>query len=308
MKNKYNHSTKLVLILFLILIYATSIKAQTGVTLKFKKDKPAQIVSYERLWDPEKTGTSKKQLRKRSDFTDQEVEEIFGRLAKKELLPESMGGGNGTTLSHYKAYELSYFTLFGFSFSLIWLPYEENLHMPKNMQPPTKDGSIYYTYTKNLSFNGKSASGQALAKAGTKVSNNTESINISSADMSAFLGSATSSTTTSKPAKISVNNVDQSLATQAVAEYEKMYVRLGELDELFQVDFDKIKKQIEADKTSNVRGSLFMKKEHDRANACLAETRKLLTDYLKKYETVLSTNSKEKLQSWLKGIPYYVTI
>lgn len=68
------------------------------------------------------------------------------------------------------------------------------MHMPQDMQPPTSEGSIWYTYTENLSKNGRGTSGATLAKVGAPVSSGSTSagsgtaggIQHSSADMSSI--------------------------------------------------------------------------------------------------------------------------
>lgn len=183
------------LLIFSLLAISFVSKAQQGGTkIKFHKDRPVQILEYSRLWDPNATSTSKRKLRKSDRFTDAEVDEIFRRLGQDALLPKDIyktGLQNKAALAHYKAYEQSSFSLLGYDFSLVWIPKDENAHMPAELQPPTSEGSLWYTSTQNLSKNGKSAAGATLAKAGTPVSaalasSANGSIQHSTADMSGF--------------------------------------------------------------------------------------------------------------------------
>lgn len=282
--------------LFVMLFGFFSATAQTGVTLKFKKDKPVQINTYERLYDPNALGTSKKQTRKQNNFTEAEVEEIFERLAKNELLPKGLTNSNSSKLAQYVAFEVGKFTFFGYSFSLVWIPYEDNAQLSADMQPPTKDGSIYYTYTKHLLFN-------------PKRDNNTTAqthINVSTADMNAFLGGGNNGR--KSPTNSSFNKADAALVDQAIREYNKMDERLRTLDKLYSVEYEKIKKQIEKDAQTKVRANLFMNKERANANAYLAESRKLLKDYLVKYDAAIGADFKATLEGWLNDLPYYIPI
>lgn len=291
------------------LFMSQTLTAQTGVTLKFKKSKQVQLLTYERLYDPNNTKTSRNKLRKRSDFTDAEVEEIFQRLDKDELLPRGLNNnGDKTKLQHYVAYQLSDFNLLGYGFSLIWIPYEDNQHMPSSMQPPTKDGCIFYTYTKHLSFNTRD-----MALAGTPVGSGQQQtvINTSVADMSQFLNNSGSSSGTGKHQgfdRKSLQNSNSQLAAQALNDFDKLLPRLQQLDAEYDVEVQKILKQIEKDNKSGVRANLFMKKERATAQAKLDEVHKLIRDYLKKYNSILSEDNKEKLRSWDEAAPLVVPV
>lgn len=186
---------RIALLIFSFLFLTTAAEAQQGgMKIKFHKDRPVQIVEYSRLWDPNATSTSKRKLRKSDRFTDAEVDEIFRRLGQDALLPKDIyktGLQNKAALTHYKAYEQSSFSLLGYDFSLVWIPQDENAHMPAELQPPTSEGSLWYTSTQNLSKNGKSATGAALAKAGTPIgagsaSSGNGGIQHSTADMSGY--------------------------------------------------------------------------------------------------------------------------
>jgi hypothetical protein len=91
--------------------------------------------------------------------------------------------------AHYRVYEQSSFSVMGYHYSLVWIPQDENMHMPEELRPPGPDGSLFYTNSKLLSKNGLDAAGAKLAKAGTPVnsgtaSGNTNNISHSSADLS----------------------------------------------------------------------------------------------------------------------------
>lgn len=187
---------QLFLLLFTLGSFATTASAQQGgMKIKFHKDRPVQILEYSRLWDPNATKTSKRKLKKSDRFTDAEVDEIFGRLAQDALLPKDIYKTNLSdkrAFAHYKAYEQSSFSLLGYDFSLVWIPQDENMHMPAGLQPPGSEGSLWYTSSQNLSKNGKNETGAALAKAGTPVSTGgttaigTSGIQHSTADMSGY--------------------------------------------------------------------------------------------------------------------------
>lgn len=167
---------------------------QGGMKIKFHKDKPVQLLAYERLWDPNSSNVSKRKLKKSDRFTNEEVEEIFRRLADDALLPKGINSlrADAAKGAHYRMYEQSSFSLMGYHFSLVWIPQDENMHMPADLRPPGPEGSVFYTYSKNLSKDGRDASGGMLAKAGTPVNagtassntGNTNSISHSSADLS----------------------------------------------------------------------------------------------------------------------------
>lgn len=195
--------------LFLLLALLWSLGAarparaqNTPLTVAFKKDHPVQLLSYEPLYDPNSTDLSKRRLRKSGRFTEAEVEEIFRRLGQAELVPPGLPRMQYKTLdlARYRCYEQSAFSLLGYHFSLVWLPADENAHMPEALRPPTAGGTVFYTYTENLSTNGRGRSGQALPLAGTPVGTpapgqsagpaGTGGIQVSSADMSAFVNNS----------------------------------------------------------------------------------------------------------------------
>jgi hypothetical protein len=187
----------LVTLLVLLGCCAITNAQQGGLKIKFHKDRPVQMLAYERLWDPSTSNVSKRKLKKSDRFTNEEVEEIFRRLADDALLPKGIKalrqyGPDAAMGAHYRMYEQSSFSVMGYHYSLVWIPQDENMHMPDDLRPPGTEGSVFYTYSKNLSKDGRDASGGTLARAGTPVNANaasntvgsTNSISHSSADLS----------------------------------------------------------------------------------------------------------------------------
>lgn len=179
--------------------------ARAQQSVAFKKDRPVQLLAYSRLYDANNTSMSKGRLKRSGRFTKDEVQEIFRRLGQNELLPPALNQRryDNIDLARYKCYEQSSFSLLGYHFSLVWLPADENAHMPPDMRPPNAEGVAFYTGSENLSTRGRDAAGRPLPPAGSLVGtpvpggatrpagSSSGSIQVSSADMSAFVNNAT---------------------------------------------------------------------------------------------------------------------
>jgi len=183
---------KNVFLVMLIITTGMNLSAQNGVdalTAVFDKSKPVQIISFSPITQ---TGdrTGKKYLRKHSDFTEPQIDSIFNRIVKEIGTPKDLKFGDyekkKTALPHYKAYNLSDFSVLGYAFVLVWVPYDENQHMPEGFRPTAKEGILFYTSRGAVSANGRDVAGQKLPLAGTPVATitNNSKISHSTADMS----------------------------------------------------------------------------------------------------------------------------
>lgn len=284
-----------ILFIFILVSCCIQLYSQSALTQKFRKNVPVQLLYFERLYDPNNTQTSKNKLKKTKEFTKTEVDEIFNRLAISSELPSGLGNENREALAHYKVYEISNFNLLGWKFSLVWIPFDENRHMPKNMQPPTRDGAIFYTYTKHLSFNGLDASGNRLAKAGTPVAGAPE-INISTADMSAFT-SPSSDGLKSVP-QVFKADAEASLREQGEADYYALYERLPTISIEYTAVRDKVFAQKLEDQKTGVQANLFMKKEREMGQRLLDEWHNRIDDFLKQYASILTPEASKEIESW----------
>lgn len=258
---------------------------------------------FERLYDANNTRTSKNKLKKTKEFTDSEVEEIFTRLGIDSEIPSKLNNQDREALQHYVVYEISDFSLMGFKFSLIWIPYDENKHMPKNMQPPTKDGTIFYTYTKHLSFNGKDASGNYLAKAGSPLSS-PEPINVSVADMSQFLNGGKGKM--KDIPQVFKAGADPQLVKQGEADYYAMHSRFPNISKEYTQFRDKVFAQVLEDRKTGTQANLFMKKEREGGQRLLDEWHSKIDDFLKKYSAIITPEAEEEISGWHNQALHYI--
>lgn len=72
-------------------------------------------------------------------------------------------------LAHYKCYQQYYISRMGFKYAIIWMPYEENQHMPEDLRPRSKDGFVALVNARGISTDGKDVNGISLAVAGTPI-------------------------------------------------------------------------------------------------------------------------------------------
>jgi hypothetical protein len=280
-----------------------SLSAQSSLTQKFRKNVPVQMTYYERLYDANNTRTSKNKLKKTKEFTDSEVEEIFTRLGIDSEIPSKLNNQDREALQHYVVYEISDFSLMGYKFSLIWIPYDENKHMPKNMQPPTKDGTIFYTYTKHLSFNGKDASGNLLAKAGTPLSA-PEPINVSVADMSQFLNGGKEKM--KDIPQVFKAGADPQLVKQGEADYYAMQSRFPNISKEYTQFRDKVFAQVLEDRKTGTQANLFMKKEREGGQKLLDEWHSKIDAFLKKYSAIITPEAEAEISGWHNQALHYI--
>lgn len=106
----------------------------------------------------------------------------------------------------------------------------------------------------------------------------------------------------------SVRKPKATAAENAVADYEKLYEQLQQLDKEYDREIKKIERQIEKDQKSGIQANLFMKAERRRAQTALDTSRRLITEFLEKYDRVLSDETKNTLQDWLNRLPTSVPI
>lgn len=104
------------------------------------------------------------------------------------------------------------------------------------------------------------------------------------------------------------SNRNSALAQEAQEEYEKLYSRLQELDNLYNKEVQKIQRQIEKDRKSGVQANLFMNAERRRAQSYLDEAHRIIKAFLKKYRRVLSDDSIETLEDWDDRLPTYISV
>ncbi len=177
-----------IVMLLLLNVNAKGQQSLDPLTASFKKTKPVQLVSYSPI---SQTGNKheKKYLKKNSDFNDVQVDSIFKRIVALTGKPKGLSYKKESTqmLPYYKAYNLSDFSVMGYSFMLVWLPFDENQHMPEQFRPTAKEGVLFYTSKSNISTNGTDITGNKLPIAGTKMNTNSNggsNIQSSSADLS----------------------------------------------------------------------------------------------------------------------------
>lgn len=185
----------------LLLFTAIFNRAQAQATkVAYHKDKPVQITAYTNMYQTNFASWWKKKLDKEAGFTDADAEAIIARLNAGGDKPVGMDKSNhdARVLSHYKAYEQYRFSRMGYKYSLVWLPYGENQHMPESLRPTEKEGCIFLLDGRDVTTEGKDFTGAPLPLAGTPVSENgmqsgaatsgttASGVQYSTADMSAF--------------------------------------------------------------------------------------------------------------------------
>ena len=154
-----------------LLLNFTTLYAHAQAPVGYHKDKPVQIIQFRNVYTETAAPWFKKKLDRKAGFTEAEAATIMSRIAAGGDKPNGINdfGFKASVMSHYKAYQQYYFSRFGFEYAIVWLPYEENQHMPDSLRPKGKEGCIFLLDGKYVTTEGKDAGGTSLPVAGTPV-------------------------------------------------------------------------------------------------------------------------------------------
>ena len=143
----------------------------TAMHVNYRKDHPVQISYLNSNYNLTAHNWFVKKLDKKSGFTNAEAETIMARIAGGVDRPKNLSllSSRTAVVARYKAYQQYYFSRFGFQYSIVWLPYEENQHMPEGLRPTSKEGCVYLLDGKYITAEGKDILGNTLPVAGTPV-------------------------------------------------------------------------------------------------------------------------------------------
>lgn len=176
-------------ILALLLCGCSALMAQDAgdpLTASFSKADPVKL-TY--MYPFTSVGTWKKYLKKNSNFSDPQIDSIFKRILSEAGKP--VGWSQYTYEQRlvespkYQAYRLSEIPGKHQTFVLVWVPYDENMHMAENLRPSSKAGFLFYINKNDIvAGTANGSNGSSTAGKGGATGKDAGGVSSSTADMS----------------------------------------------------------------------------------------------------------------------------